>query len=93
LELFRAGESMDEIAAERHLARSTIEGHLSHFIGLGELDIHEVLDRETVTDIQQFLQAQPEATVAEAKSHFGEKYGYGVLTMVIQHFRKLHPTK
>jgi hypothetical protein len=93
LELFRAGESMDEIAAERHLVRSTIEGHLSHFIGLGELDIHEVLDRETVTDIQQFLQAQPEATVAEAKSHFGEKYGYGVLTMVIQHFRKLHPTK
>ncbi|TVS15982.1 MAG: helicase [Planctomycetaceae bacterium] len=88
LELFRAGKNVDEIAAERHLARSTIEGHLSHFIGLGELDIYSVLDRETVTDILQFLQTQPEAAVAEAKSHFGEKYGYGVLTMVIRHFHK-----
>jgi hypothetical protein len=87
-ELFRAGKSVDEIAAERRLARSTIEGHLSHFIGLGDLDIHAVLDRETVADIQQFLQAQPEAAAAEAKSHFGEKYSYGELKMVIRHIQK-----
>jgi hypothetical protein len=79
---------VDEIAAERRLARSTIEGHLSHFIGLGELDIYSVLDRETVADIQQFLQAQPEAAAAEAKSHFGEKYSYGELKMVIRHVQK-----
>jgi hypothetical protein len=95
LELFRAGKSVDEIAAERRLARSTIEGHLSHFIGLGELDIYSVLDRETVAEIQQFLQAQPEAAAAEAKSHFGEKYSYGVLTMVIRHVQKggTYPTR
>ena len=84
-ELFRAGKSVDEIAAERHLARSTIEGHLSHFIGLGELDIYSVLDRETVADIQQFFLATPEASAAEAKSHFGEKYSYGELSMVIRY--------
>ena len=87
-ELFRAGKNVDEIAAERRLARSTIEGHLSHFIGLGELDICSVLDRETVADIQQFLEAQPEAAAAEAKFHFGEKYSYGELKMVIRHVRK-----
>jgi DNA-binding CsgD family transcriptional regulator/RecA/RadA recombinase len=84
-ELYRAGKSVEEIAAERHLARSTIEGHLSHFIGLGELDIYSLLDRETVADIQQFFLATPEASAAEAKSHFGEKYSYGELNMV-------HPT-
>ena len=84
-ELCRAGKSVDEIAAERHLARSTIEGHLSHFIGLGELDIYSVLDRETVADIQQFFLATPEASAAEAKSHFGEKYSYGELSMVIRY--------
>ena len=84
-ELFRVGKSVDEIAAERHLARSTIEGHLSHFIGLGELDIYSVLDRETVADIQQFFLATPEASAAEAKSHFGEKYSYGELSMVIRY--------
>ncbi len=84
-ELFRAGKSVDEIAAERCLARSTIEGHLSHFIGLGDLDIHAVLDGKTVSDIQQFLKAQPEASAAEAKSHFGAKYSYGELKMVMSH--------
>jgi hypothetical protein len=87
-ELFRAGKSVDEIAAERHLTRGTIEGHLSHFIGLGELDIYAVLDRETVAEIQQFLQAHPEASAAEAKSHFAEKYSYGELKMVIRHVQK-----
>jgi hypothetical protein len=87
-ELFRAGKSVDEIAAERRLTRSTIEGHLSHFIGLGELDVYSVLDRETVADIQQFLQARPEAAAAEAKSHFGDKYSYGELNMVIRHVQQ-----
>jgi hypothetical protein len=87
-ELFRAGKSVDEISAERHLARSTIEGHLSHFIGIGDLDIYSVLDREAVADIQEFLTAKPEAAAAEAKSHFGEKYSYGELKMVIRYVQK-----
>lgn len=88
LELFRAGKSVEEVAAERRLARSTIEGHLAHFVGLGELDIEAVLARETVAEIQQFLQAHPEAAVAEAKAHFGEKYSYGELKMVIGHLQR-----
>jgi hypothetical protein len=87
-ELFRAGMSVAEIGAKRGLARSTIERHLSHFIGLGELDVHAVLDQETVADIQRFLMAHPEAAAAEAKSHFGEKYSYGELQMVIRHVQK-----
>jgi hypothetical protein len=83
--LFRAGKTVEEIAAERRLARSTIEGHLAHFIGLGELDVHSVLDPQTVADIQQFLKSNPDAGVAEAKSHFGEKYSYGELTLVTSH--------
>lgn len=88
LELFRAGKSVEEVAAERRLARSTIEGHLAHFIGLGELNIDAVLDRETVAEIQQFLQAHPEAAAAEARSHFGNKYSYGELKMVIGHAQR-----
>lgn len=84
-ELWQAGKSVDEIAAERHLARGTIEGHLSHFIGLGELDIYSVLDREKVAEIQQFFVATPEASAAQGKSHFGEKYSYGELNMVLRH--------
>jgi len=88
LELFRAGKSFDEFGGERRLSRGRFEGVLSHFIGLGELDVYSVLDRETVADIQQFLQAHPEAAAVEAKSHFGDKYSYGELKMVIRHVQK-----
>lgn len=86
--LFQSGKSIGEIAAERSLAQSTIEGHLSHFIGVGELDIHAVLDRAVVDTIQQFLKSQPDATVADVKSHFGEEYGYGEIQMVMSHILK-----
>lgn len=88
LALFQSGKSLDEISAERRLAQSTIEGHLSHFIGLGELDVHAILDRETIDTILQFLKSQPEAVVADVKSHFGEKYSYGELKMVMSHMLK-----
>ena len=88
LALFQSGKSLDEIATERRLARSTIEGHLSHFIGVGELDVHAILDRETVDTIQRFLKSQPEAVIADVKSHFGDKYSYGVLKMVMSHMLK-----
>jgi DNA-binding CsgD family transcriptional regulator len=88
LELFRAGKSVDEIAAERHLARGTIQGHLGHFIRVGDLDIHAVLNRDTIIDIQQFLQAHPEASAAEMRSHFGGKYSYGELKMVLGHVHR-----
>lgn len=85
LELLRAGKSVEEIAAARCLARGTIEGHLAHFIELGELDVYSVLDQETVEDILQLLTNRPDIALAEAKSHFGEKYSYGQLKLVLSH--------
>ena len=85
--LFESGKSIDEITSERRLARGTIEGHLAHFIGTGELEVFAVLDRPAVDTIQQFLQSQPEATLPEVKTHFDNKYSYGELKMVISHIQ------
>ncbi|HRI59210.1 MAG TPA: AAA family ATPase, partial [Saprospiraceae bacterium] len=76
-ELFKAGKTIDEIAAERGFVRSTIEGHLAHFVGLGELEIFALLEREQVQEIEQFLIGHNTQSSAEAKAHFGEKYSYG----------------
>lgn len=45
-ELFNAGKSIDEIAAERNLAKSTICSHLSSFINMGTLDINRFVSPE-----------------------------------------------
>ena len=85
LDLFKTGKTMDEIAAERGFTRSTIEGHLAHFVGLGELDIFALMPREQVEEIEQFFRENNTASSAEAKAHFGEKYGYGEIKLVLQH--------
>ena len=84
LELFKAGKNLDEIATERGFVRSTIEGHLAHFVGIGELDIFALLERDQVTEIEQFFRKNNTASSAEAKAHFQDTYSYGQLKMVLQ---------
>jgi uncharacterized protein YpbB len=84
LELFKAGKNLDEIAAERGFVRSTIEGHLAHFVGIGELDIFALLERDQVAEIEQFFRKNNTASSAEAKAHFQDTYSYGQLKMVLQ---------
>jgi hypothetical protein len=44
LEMYKAGKTIEEIAATRSMAVSTIEGHLTSFIATGELEIAEFVN-------------------------------------------------
>lgn len=81
-ELFRSGKTIDEIAEIRGLVRSTIAGHLSHFISEGKIDVFELLDKAAVQQIGDFFKTNREATLSEAKVHFEEAYSYAELKMV-----------
>jgi len=81
-EMYRSGMTLDEIATERGFARGTIEGHLAHYIGTGELDILEFMEVEDVNAIFEYFSENPNALHSEARAFFGEKYSYGQLKMV-----------
>ncbi len=82
-ELFQSGKTIKEIAEERGLAASTIEGHLAHYIALGELNVSEVIGAEDIEKIKTYLQEHPEAQLSEARSHFENAYSYGEIKMVM----------
>ncbi len=84
-ELFKSGKTIDEIAQERGFVRGTIEGHLAHFVGLGELDIFSLMDRDSVQEIASFFRENNTQASGEAKAHFEEKYSYGQIKMVLQY--------
>ena len=86
-DLYKSGKTIAEIAAQRSLAVSTIEGHLAHFIALRKLDISEFLTQEQVDEIAAFFQARNTESLAEAKAHFGERFLYGQLRMVLEHMK------
>ena len=86
-DLYKSGKTIAEIAAERHLAVSTIEGHLAYFIAQRKLDISEFLTKEQVQEIAGFFEERNTESLTEAKAHFGERVLYGQLRMVLEHLK------
>lgn len=80
---FKAGKKIAEIAEERGMAQSTITGHLAHYVGLGEIEIFELMEEEAVEEISNYFRDNLTDSRKEAKEHFGEKYSYNDLKMVL----------
>jgi len=87
-DLYKSGKTVAEIAAERNLAVSTIEGHLAYFIARRELDISDFLTKEQVDEIAGFFEERNTESIAEAKAHFGERFLYGQLRMALEHLKR-----
>lgn len=84
-DLFKSGKTLQEIATHRNLALSTIEGHISHFITTGELAVDQVLSPEKLSEISDYFLTHESKSLSVAKEHFGDKFTYGELRMVIAH--------
>jgi hypothetical protein len=84
-DLFRSGKILSEIASERNLALSTIEGHIAHYISKGELGIDRFLTSDKVSRIREYFLSQGKRELSPAKNHFGEEFTYGELRMMLAH--------
>lgn len=86
-ELFLQGKSIQEIAEERGLAITTIEGHLAHFVGKGELDIQELVTKDKIAIIQQTASDLGKDSLKAIKEHLGEACSYGEIRLVVESLR------
>jgi tRNA uridine 5-carbamoylmethylation protein Kti12 len=84
-EMLKLGKTIAEIATERGMAVSTIEGHLAPYVETGELEIQNVVDPEKVELIIDYYLAQKPENLASAKAGLGEKFSYSELRFVQNH--------
>lgn len=80
--LHKEGLTLDEIAAKRSMAKSTIEGHFARGIAEGEVDIAKLMlesEREVIAD---WMRENPKEGLNGAAVHFQGRFGYGQLRMV-----------
>lgn len=82
-QLFKMGKSVEEIALERQLAKSTIEGHLLHYIQVGQIALKELMTAKKITIIQNAIKQIESNDFKLLKEHLGEEISYMEIRMVV----------
>lgn len=86
--MYRQGKGITEIAAARGLSPMTIEGHLSHFIESGEIDILEIVPQEKIPVIKDAVESYGSQMLSPLKQILGDDYSYGEIKAVISWMNK-----
>jgi hypothetical protein len=81
--LYKEGKSVEEIAKERNLASSTIEGHLAGFVANGEIDLNKMVTPEKQNLIQEAAKIHGSESFKTLKENLPEDVSYGEIRMVI----------
>jgi uncharacterized protein YpbB len=91
--LYKEGKSIEEIAKQRGLVNSTIEGHLSDYIGKGELSIHDFVNEEQITKIKLAAEKVGFDKFSPIKQILGDAISYGQIRMVLTYLKSLSKPK
>ncbi|MFZ4521912.1 MAG: HRDC domain-containing protein [Bacteroidales bacterium] len=85
LEMYRAGKTIDEIATMRSFSKATIEGHLAHYVGTGELGVDKFVPADTLRRVMKHLEDHPKSSMGDLKRMMGNEVSYGELKFIMQH--------
>lgn len=83
LELFREGNSVEEIAAIRGFAISTIESHLARHVSDNSLNAADILPKDKVDLITEYFTETEDYKLGSAKEVLGEEVSFGELRIVL----------
>ncbi len=82
LQLYQEGLSVQDIAKQRSLAKSTIESHLAQLISKGQLKVEEVLPSERFQALKTFMTTTDYDNLNDLRQKVGEDYSFGELRMM-----------
>ena len=88
-ELYLSGKTVAEIAAKRKLKVSTIEEHLSFFVGTGQLAVEKLVSSDKISRIADYFRQAPDTRLGPAKAALGDDVSYGEIKCVLKHLEYL----
>lgn len=81
--MFTAGKTIEQIAAGRNLAASTVFGHLAHYVENGSLPIDQIVPQEHIDEIMNCARLHPQGIASrDIKEAVGDAITYGEITLV-----------
>jgi len=84
-DLFKAGFSVDDIAKERNLAKSTVSGHLSYFVGTGDISVENLVSKDKIELITEYFTSVDDYRLGPAKEVLGDNVTFDELRFVFKH--------
>ena len=87
--LYKQGKSIEEIAEERALVPSTIEGHLCKYISTGEIKATELVDEHKLANMLSLITSDSTGT-SEIKNKLGDDYSYGEVRIALEEWKRLN---
>ncbi|MDP2423346.1 MAG: HRDC domain-containing protein [Bacteroidales bacterium] len=78
-EMFEVGKTIEEVAHERGLAPSTIEGHLSYYVGTGELELEKLMPPEKIAWLMGYFAEADDLSLGIAKEVLGNDVSWSEL--------------
>jgi len=81
--LFTQGKNIQEIAALRKMANSTIEGHLAYYAAKGELDVTSIVSPKRIEEIVSVAKNLDTFLVNSIKQSLGADYSYGEIKLAL----------
>jgi ATP-dependent DNA helicase RecQ len=85
LEMFLAGKSVAEIAEERRLVQSTVEGHLAHAVRVGNLDAHALLPKHKIAAVLNVIREIGGNSAMPVKELLGDDYSFAEIRVVLNY--------
>jgi len=85
--LYNEGKSMEEIAITRGLAVSTIEGHLAHYVGIGQIKIDTLVDAQKLEKASIHFQKAENYSLKLAKDSLGDSFSWSELKFIFKHLQ------
>jgi hypothetical protein len=92
-DLFREGKAISQIAEERKLSISTIEGHLAYYVGTGDLPLNKFVSQEITDLILNHFQGNEDLKTGPVKEALGEKVSWSDIRFVASHLRFLRKSR
>ncbi len=82
-ELFKDGKTIEIIADERGMVVSTIEKHLAHYIGTGDIEVRELISEDKISSISKIVFDKKTKSVTEIKEILGDSVTYSDIRFTI----------
>lgn len=84
-DLFKEGKSIAEVAEERGLTPATVEGHLAHYVGTGELPVGELVSPEKIELLTEYFESTEDYRLGPCKQVLDNEVSWGEIRFVLKH--------